>query len=101
MPCCFIHAKYVSKTLRHDEFSNTLKTCEKMNVTINNFEKRNHQIYTTSGQKIALSAFDDKRYICDDGITTMAYGSHHIPKIPQGGNTPKTPTKAGAGAIKK
>ena len=27
-----------------------------------------------------LSAFDDKRYILDDGIHTLAYGHKDIPK---------------------
>ena len=66
-------ARSVSKTLHLDTYRNTLESHKKHVVTINSFEKRDHQIYTTRGQKIALSAFDDKRYICDDGITTKAY----------------------------
>ena len=67
-------ARSVSKTLHLDAYRDTLESHKKHVVTINSFEKRDHQIYTTRGQKIALSAFDDKRYICDDGITTKAYG---------------------------
>ena len=29
--------------------------------------------------KVALSPFDDKRYILSDGITTLAYGHKDIP----------------------
>ena len=32
-----------------------------------------HQIGTYDMKKISLSCFDDKRYILDDGISTLAY----------------------------
>ena len=40
----------------------------------------NHRMYTYESNKIFLSAFDDKRYILDDGINTLAYGHKDIPK---------------------
>jgi hypothetical protein len=33
-----------------------------------------HQISSIELNKIGLCAFDDKRYICNDGFTTLAYG---------------------------
>ena len=33
-----------------------------------------HQIKSYEINKISLSSFDDKRYILDDGITSLAYG---------------------------
>ena len=39
----------------------------------------NHDIYTVNVTKVSLSAYDDKRYtICDDGITSYAYGNFRI-----------------------
>jgi hypothetical protein len=35
-------------------------------------------IYTINQTKIALSNFDDKRYILDDGYSTLAYGHYKI-----------------------
>jgi len=38
-----------------------------------------HQLSTVEINKIGLCAFDDKRYILDDGFTTLAYGNKAIP----------------------
>ena len=37
-----------------------------------------HKIYTANLNKVGLSPYDDKRYILEDGITTLAYGHYHI-----------------------
>ena len=39
----------------------------------------NHTIYTETVNKVALSPFDDKRYILKDNINTLAWGHHKIP----------------------
>ena len=33
-----------------------------------------HTVFTYSTENIGLSAFDSKRWICDDGISTCAFG---------------------------
>ena len=40
----------------------------------------NHKIYTQEINKSSLSCFNDKQYIKDDGINTLAYGHKDIPK---------------------
>jgi predicted RNA-binding protein Jag len=37
-----------------------------------------HKIYIVNRNKKALCWFDDKRYICDDGITTYPFGIETI-----------------------
>ena len=39
-----------------------------------------HRIYSYESNKTSLSAFDDKGYIFDDGIHTLAYGHKDTPK---------------------
>ena len=38
-----------------------------------------HDIYTVNVTKISLSAYDDKRFIQDDGISSYAYGHYATP----------------------
>ena len=44
----------------------------------------NLQIVVNSVEKIALSAFDDKRYILNDEIASLAYSHYAIPVPDQG-----------------
>jgi len=37
-----------------------------------------HSIYTVNVTKVSLSAYDDKRYILDDGVSSYAYGHYKI-----------------------
>ena len=43
-------------------------------------KSKNHNITTYEKNKISLSAFDNKRYILDDGINASPYGHKDIPK---------------------
>ena len=35
-----------------------------------------HKLFTYRTDKIALSAFDNKRWIMDDGVSTLAHGHY-------------------------
>ena len=39
-----------------------------------------HQLYTLVGNKVSLSPFDDKRYVLEDKINTLAYGHYLLNK---------------------
>ena len=39
---------------------------------------KNHNFGIYKTNKISLSCFDDKRYILNDGINTLAYGNKEI-----------------------
>jgi len=45
---------------------------------MNVIRSHKHDIYTEEVNKIALSANDDKRFILDDGIHTLAHGHYKI-----------------------
>ena len=47
---------------------------------MNGIKSINHILVTYESNKISLYAFDDKRYILDDGINTLPYGHKDIPK---------------------
>ena len=42
------------------------------------FQSKHHALHTVRVNKVCLSAFDDKRYILEDGITTLAYGHYKL-----------------------
>ena len=43
-------------------------------------QSKSHKIGTYELNKTSLSGFDDKRYILDNGINTLAYGHKDIVK---------------------
>ena len=76
---CKIRAKgikksYVKTKVRHDQFLNVLKTLKPTPSTFRSFQSVNHVLRTVEINKTCLNAFDDKRYILQDGIGTLSYG---------------------------
>ena len=72
-------AKGVSKAvvqskLRHELYKECLFKRECRMEYMLSFRSYNHQLYTISLNKTSLNPFDDKRYILDDGICTLAHG---------------------------
>ena len=45
---------------------------------VHQFRSKFHEIHTVNIEKTTLSAYDDKRFILDDGITTLPYGHKDI-----------------------
>ena len=63
------------KILTHQIFMEVLHgQRELFNVTQRTLQSINHQVYLMEHNKIALTAIDDKRYVCSDGIYTRALG---------------------------
>ena len=74
-------AKGVSKSVKNNKLSfkdyeNCLTSMTNKPVTMNCIRSDHHQLFSYKINKIGLSAFDDKRYICDDGVTTLAHGHY-------------------------
>ena len=62
--------------IRHHHYHNILKNLTTLRVKQNTIKSTHHQIGTYHQNKAALTAFDTKRWINDDGITTRAYGHY-------------------------
>ena len=72
-------AKYVTKRdIRHAHYKDCLFLKKRTMATMKQLRSDKHEIYTVTINKIGLSPYDDKRYILEDGITTLAYGHYHI-----------------------
>jgi len=71
----------VKKDLRHDHYLQTLADSSQMKSTMYSLQSDHHVMYCNRITKTGLSAFDDKRYLLEDGITSVAYG-HYSSNMP-------------------
>ena len=71
-------AKGVNKKIRHKEFVDVLFNRKVIRHNINRIQIKLHRVGTYVVYKISLSCFDDKRYVLDDGINTLAYFRKNI-----------------------
>ena len=71
-------SKHVKKTLHHDKFKDVLKSRSPLRKLVTSITSDKHTLNITESNKIALSAFDDKRYYLSDGIRSYAYGHYKI-----------------------
>ena len=80
-----ITAKGVSKAAKRDiscqDFEEVLREGKRIRVQNRRFGSENYINYSILENKWGLSAFDDKKYILNDGIHTLSYGHKDIPKI--------------------
>ena len=66
----------IEKELKHEIYKNILKTGDKMYSDMKVIRSEKHEIYTMNLRKVSLSAYDDKRYIKNDGVSSYAYGHY-------------------------
>ena len=64
----------VAKKLSFDDNECCLSSLSPKRVDIKRIGLDLHRVFTYSTEKIGLSAFDTKRWICDDGISTLEKG---------------------------
>ena len=66
------------RKLRHDMYRETLFEEERSTVTMNLIRASKHVVTTNKVRKVGLSPFDDKRYVLDDKVTTLAHWHYAI-----------------------
>jgi len=67
-----------SKQLRHQDFLAQLENPVENTQLNRRIGTRLHQLYTFEVQKRGLCAFDDKRFLLDDGINSLAFGHKNV-----------------------
>ena len=70
--------KGVNLLLRHKEYFDVLFGKKVIRYKMKRIQSNSHSAGTYDLNKICLSCFDDKRYVLDDGINTLAYGHKDI-----------------------
>ena len=76
--CKGIKKRVVEKSITHEYYKTCLFTGKEQLRKMNIIRSYDHEVYTEEVNKVALSAEDDKRYIMEDGIHTMAWGHHKL-----------------------
>ena len=66
-------AKGVSVATKFKKFKNILFNKKIMRHKMRRIQAKNHKLGTYEINKIPLSCFDDKRFVLNDGIHTLAY----------------------------
>jgi hypothetical protein len=71
----------VDEEICDNDFKKCLSTQKSLSVKQNIFRTKNHDICIIEQNKTALSAHDDKRFILENGINTLAW-DHYKTEIP-------------------
>ena len=66
-------AKGINKKLKHKEYLDVLFGKKVIRHGMKRIQSKLHEIGTYDVNKISLSCFDDKRYVLNNGINTLAY----------------------------
>ena len=66
-------AKGVSIAIEFNKFTDVLFGKKIIRHKMKRFQNKNPELGTYEIDKISLSCFEDKRYVLDDGIYTLAY----------------------------
>ena len=74
--------RYVIKNkIQHSDYRDSLFQCRNYFHRMNSIRSTKHKLYSLRQNKATLSAYDDKRYILDDGISTLPHGHYKITHI--------------------
>ena len=68
----------INKELKFTDFKSTLENKTQLRKDMNFIKSKLHNVNTVKVNKICLSCFDNKRFILDDGISTLSYGHYRI-----------------------
>ena len=68
----------IKNQLKFEEYKECLFNKSILRKEQYNIRSYDHEVFTEKINKIALSPFDDKRYILEDGIHTLAWGHYKI-----------------------
>ena len=68
-----IRAEGVNRKLRHSEFFDVLSDRKVVRHNMKRIQSKRHRLGTYDVFKVSLPCFDDKRYVLDNGVDSLAY----------------------------
>ncbi|XP_035233732.1 LOW QUALITY PROTEIN: uncharacterized protein LOC118205552 [Stegodyphus dumicola] len=68
----------VRSKILHENYKHCLQNLQSRREIQYRIASEEHHLFTLRQNKLSLSPFDDKRYILEDGIHTLAYGHYKI-----------------------
>ena len=73
----------VKNELHYDDFKHCLNTGDVKYNDFHAIRRINHKLHTYHCNKISINSYDNKRYILNDGITSLAHGQYRIKLMQQ------------------
>lgn len=73
-----IKKSVIKQHTRHEHYKQCLFEKEMRKSTMTQIRSYGHELYNINMNKLGLSPFDDKRFILEDGISSLAYGHWRI-----------------------
>ena len=67
---------YVRNRVRHEQYVNVLNHWKRTNCKFRAFRSKRHRVATHQLYKVCLSYIDDKRYLLEDSVHSLAYGHY-------------------------
>ena len=74
-------SRFAQTNLKHDIYKTVFSTTNSIRTNNIRIGSTLHQLETISSSKKSLSAFDDKRYILENGIGTLPFGHYLVRDI--------------------
>ena len=76
-----IQKAVIKQNMTFDQFYECIFKNKDNFQTVRSLNSKNHNMYVLKTKKLALSNFDSKRYICEDGINTKPFGWNNLKKL--------------------
>ncbi|XP_025271321.1 uncharacterized protein LOC112639961 [Camponotus floridanus] len=74
-----VRSSVVTRTLTFDDYERCLRREIEMTREQSCLRSKLHEVYTVRESKVALSPYDDKRYVVPDSTDTLPWGHYRIP----------------------
>ena len=76
--CKGIKKNWIKRHMTLAHFRNVIKNTSFKRAEINMLQGKNHRMFVQKVNKMALNAFDNKRFLKECGICSLSYGNYRL-----------------------